>query len=319
MNSKQTIPYHHGCLQLERVAVCTLCGARDLDPKFEVRHIAADPLHCWATEQGYTTATVARCRRCGLLFKTLRPRTADLNRYYAQLDEKYMERVAEKRPTYREDYRVARKVLATEFPHGGSILDVGCATGVFLDTLGEKWSRHGLELFHLAAQRAKASGQILVRECDIFSAGFPTASFDVVCSFDVVEHLAKPMDFFREARRILKPSGLLILGTGDAGSFTARLTGYRWTYVCIPEHISFFSARSVKIGLREAGFSRVETLRIHHGEKHFTVATGWLRAAGKHWAVTLFGENVMRLSFFRSKTSGFLVPYFFDHMICVAR
>jgi SAM-dependent methyltransferase len=317
--TKEAVSQRPARLDLERVHICPMCGSGGLRRKFDVRHIAGDPLHAWAIEQGFASAPLVVCRDCGFQCKSLRPSPAHLDRHYAQQGEAYVQRIAEDLASYREDYRVAREILSKAFPRGGSILDVGCASGFFLESLGEKWNAHGLEIFRLAAQQARARGGITVHECDIASAGFEEACFDVVCSFDVVEHLADPMPFFREARRILKPSGLLLLGTGAAGSLAARMSGSRWTYFCIPEHVSFFSRRSLRSSLHEAGFSNMGFSRIHHGERNASVATAWLRAVGKHWAVTLLGENVVRLGIFRQKTSEFLVPYFFDHMICVAR
>jgi SAM-dependent methyltransferase len=158
-----------------------------------------------------------------------------------------------------------------------------------------------------------------VYECDLVAAGFPEQSFDVVCCFDVLEHLPTPMPFFREARRLLRLGGRLVLGTGDSGSLTARLSGSRWTYVSIPEHLSFFNRSSLKTALTKVGFSCVRFKRIHHGERSPSVMRGWMRGVGKHWAVTLCGDEIVRMRVFRQKTADFLVPYFFDHLICEAR
>ena len=314
----KTTPQQFGCLGLEKAESCLLCGNRKLRHKFDVRHITSDALHAWATEQGFPSAPIAACQDCGFLFKSVRPSIGYLDERYSRLDGTYMQRLAEDWISYREDYRIAREILRKALPGGGSILDVGCASGFFLESLGETWQRHGLEISHLAAQLAKERKGIVVHECDIASAKFSDASFDAVCSFDVVEHLAEPMAFFREARRVLKPSGLLLLGTGDAGSLGARLSGNRWTYLCIPEHISFFSRRSLGTGLRTAGFSHVAIERIHHGERNMSVAIGWLRAAGKHWAIAICGERIIRLKLFRHKSTEFLVPYFLDHLLCTA-
>jgi SAM-dependent methyltransferase len=305
-------------LIVEKVEACPLCAGTRLQHKFEVRHITGDPLHSWAPDQGFPFAPVVACQDCGFLFKSLRPKPGYLQEHYAWLDESYVERVAEDLPGFREDYDVARRALRKAFPKGGSILDVGCASGYFLESLGEKWARHGLEIFHVAAERARTRGGISIHECDIASAGFASDSFDVVCSFDVAEHLAEPMSFFREVRRVLKPGGCLLLGTGDSRSFGARLSGSRWTYLCIPEHLSFFNSRSLRVALGKAGFSHVGFRRIHHGERSRSAASGWLRGVGKHWAITLFGQEITRLTVFRQKTSAFLIPYFFDHMICIA-
>jgi SAM-dependent methyltransferase len=315
----QPIQPYPDILTLKTLEACPLCQSRGLRPRFEVRHVTGDPLDSWAPDQGFAVAPIVACWGCGFVFKSVQPSAHYLDRHYTQLPGDYIQRVAEDFTDLREDYRVAREILLKAFPAGGSILDVGCASGYFLQSLGKTWEKHGLEIFHVAAQRARERGEINVHECEMTAAGFANESFDVVCSFDVVEHLVDPMAFFREARRILKPFGWLLLGTGDSSSAGAVLSGSRWAYFSIPEHVSFFSRNSLKLGLRKVGFSHTEFKRIHHGERTVGVVTGWIRAVGKHWAIMVCGEGVTRLKLFRQKTSEFLVPYFFDHMLCIAK
>jgi len=305
-------------LNLEEVHACPLCASERLRAKYRVRHISGDSLHLWALEGGFPASTVVECQKCGFLCKKERPSGAYLGEHYTRSGEEYLDRVAEDHPTIREDFRTAREMLRRAFPQQGSVLDVGCASGFFLESLGRGWEKHGLEIFQLAAQRARGRDGIVVHECDIDRAGFADDSFDVVTAFDVVEHLAEPTQFFREARRILKPEGRLILGTGSTSSFGARMSQNRWSYFSIPEHVSFFSPRSLETGLRSAGFLRTKFKRIHHGERSVSAASGWLRAVGKHWAIAFCGEGIVRLKLFRQKTSEFPVPYFFDHMLCIA-
>ena len=305
--------------KLEVVKACPICGSRKLDPRFDVRLITADLFHSYTSKLDLSAATVVACRECAFLFKSARPSAAFLDQLYAESSESYLKSIAEDDAEYREDFHVARQMLHDAFPMGGSILDVGCASGFFLESLGQNWNRHGIELFRLAVERSRSRPGIIVHESDLTSAVFPKESFDVVCSFDVIEHLTNPMAIFHEARRILKPGGWLLLGTGNCDSLAARMAGSRWTYLCIPEHISFFNPRSLKKGLAQADFSRFKFKTIHHGLRSRSVTTGWLRAVGKQWAVTLCGEEIVRMRIFRQKTSDFLVPFFFDHMICVAR
>jgi len=319
MTADQAIRHHSDSLHLSVAKCCPLCGSEKLRAKFDVRHISDDPAHPCAPELGLSVATIFACRNCTFVFKSPTPTDAYLHRHYVESGEAYLTSLAEELDEVRRDFHIARHLLCDAFPRGGSILDVGCASGFFLETLGQNWNRHGLEVFHLAAERARQRPRIVVHECEFASAGFDKESFDVVSLFDVVEHLSDPLPLFREARRIVKSGGWLILGTGNAGSFAARTSGSRWTYMCLPEHLSFFTRRALRNGLAKVGFSQINFKRLHHGEMHYSVASGWLRAVGKHWALSLFGEDILRLRIFRHKTTEFLVPYFFDHMICIAR
>jgi SAM-dependent methyltransferase len=287
--------------------------------RFEVQHITNDPQHTCAIELGFRGATIVACDDCYFEFKLQQPCSEYLREYYARASQGYLASLAEEHGESREDFRQARQILSSEFPRGGKILDVGCASGFFLESLGNQWERSGIELFHLAAERARQRRGLIVHECDLAAASFGEQSFDAVCSFDVLEHLTDPNPVLREARRIVRPGGLLVLGTGDCGSWTARLAGSRWTYRCFPEHLSFFNHISLRAALQSAGFAQFRFDRIHHGIRSRAVSSGWLRAVGKHWAVKICGDGVIRFKTFRTKTTNFLVPYYFDHMICIAR
>ena len=304
---------------LEVVRACPVCGGQKLVRKFEIRQIIEDDLHSFAKDLGVPLAVILRCRDCTFRFKSTQPTEDYLAQHYAESSEDYLKSTAEDDVKFREDYRVAQELLHSSFPTGGTIVDVGCASGFFLESLGTNWNRYGVDLFHLAVERSRTRAGLVIQECDLMSAGFSSQSFDVICSFDVLEHLRNPTAFFHEARRLLKPGGWLLIGTGNSGSLTARLAGSRWTYLCIPEHLSFYNQVSLRAGLTRSGFSKFRFVNIHHGLKSLSVAQGWMRAVGKHWAVTICGEDIVRLRLFRQKTSDFLVPYFFDHMICIAQ
>jgi SAM-dependent methyltransferase len=305
--------------QSERVAACPLCGNDRLRAKFEVRHITDDAAHRFALEMAYFTAPIFECNRCEFLFKGTRPDGEYVREHYSASDEDYLKSLAEEDPEMREDFRVVRHMSQGAFPRGASILDIGCASGFFLESMGPDWRRFGLELSKFSVERASLRAGIAVHQGGLEDHPFSQAQFDVITLFDVAEHLPNPVSVFKEMKHLLKPGGWLVIGTGDAGSLTARLGGNRWTYMCLPEHLSFFNRPSLSAVLRRAGFSRISFKRIHHGIVTKSVVTGWLRAVGKHRAIEAFGEGVTRFGIFRQKSPDFLVPYFFDHMICVAR
>jgi SAM-dependent methyltransferase len=47
-------------------------------------------------------------------------------------------------------------------------------------------------------------------------------TFDVVCAFETIEHLTDPERFVAEARRVLKPDGILVASTPRAAMTTER-------------------------------------------------------------------------------------------------
>ncbi len=85
-------------------------------------------------------------------------------------------------------------------------------------------------------------------------------TFDAVTLWDVLEHLPEPHAALAEIARILRPGGRLVLTTGDVGSLAARLSGSRWHLYTIPEHLFFYTRKSLRLLLEAHGF-RVESLR----------------------------------------------------------
>lgn len=52
---------------------------------------------------------------------------------------------------------------------------------------------------------------------------YPDASFDLVVSMDVIEHVLDPVPWTREALRVLRPGGVLFLTTPNYGSTSLRV------------------------------------------------------------------------------------------------
>lgn len=84
-----------------------------------------------------------------------------------------------------------RRLAERVAPHGRPvrILDVGCAFGSFLSALDPRWTRFGADVSQFAIERAVAS----VPGATFARAGFSDlpfpGPFDLITSFDVVEHV----------------------------------------------------------------------------------------------------------------------------------
>lgn len=125
-------------IDLEAVKACPVCGGKRLEPRFEVRQITDDLLHSDAIELGASVAPIVTCRECTFLFKSTRPSPTYLHQHYTDASESYLKSIAESDAEFREDFRVASQLLHEAFPKGGTILDVGCASGVFFGIAGTR-------------------------------------------------------------------------------------------------------------------------------------------------------------------------------------
>jgi 2-polyprenyl-3-methyl-5-hydroxy-6-metoxy-1,4-benzoquinol methylase len=146
------------------------------------------------------------------------------------------------------------------------LLDIGCSTGALLMTAQrEGFEVEGVEPATRAAQAAQASG-LKVIAGTLQEASVPSSSFHAATLIEVIEHLVAPRDLLREVWRILKPGGILLVGTGNVASWTVSFMSGRWEYFQVARHgghISFFTPRSLECLATRCGF-RIERLETKH-------------------------------------------------------
>jgi SAM-dependent methyltransferase len=153
----------------------------------------------------------------------------------------------------------------------GRMLDVGCGLGFLLSGIKAGWERHGVEISAFAAGHAEHQGHIFQGRLE--DAAYPDELFDLVVLYHVIEHVLDPLALLKEIRRVLKPSGWLLLGTPDFDSGAARRFGTNYRLLHDITHISLFSNESMHRFLRDHGF-RIERVDYPYFEtRHFNAAS----------------------------------------------
>lgn len=134
-----------------------------------------------------------------------------------------------------------RAILDAVVPRPGArLLDLGCADGAVTLRIAERVRAgevHGVELIPELAERARAAGVTVVGADLGEPLPFADASFDVVHSNQVIEHLPRTDRFMREIRRVLRPDGYAIVSTNNLASWHnigSLVLGYQPT----PCHVS---------------------------------------------------------------------------------
>lgn len=138
-----------------------------------------------------------------------------------------------------------------------SLLDVGCSSGAFLQiakSLGV--NAEGVEPAEKPVQYARGLG-LKVHLGLLEDVKFPDNSFDAITLYEVIEHVDNPAKILAECRRVLRPGGVLVIGTGNTDSWTRRAKGSSWDFFDMRKHgghISFFSHKSIAVLGVNTGF-----------------------------------------------------------------
>jgi 2-polyprenyl-3-methyl-5-hydroxy-6-metoxy-1,4-benzoquinol methylase len=217
----------------------------------------------------YAAAHLVRCERCGLTFAGRRPTGQELEAHYSGYGD--WPDSALTRLRYRE-------VLAAFEPYRsvGRIFDMGCGAGYFLEEAAAAgWEPHGSTVGALSVEMCRAKGLAVVDAADADTA-LPDAYFDVATAFEVVEHLADPAAEAKLLARVVRPGGLLYCTTPNFNSLSRRMLGPRWRVIDYPEHLIYFTAKTLKTWLAPFGFRpiRVESTGLSPGELRRALRTG---------------------------------------------
>jgi SAM-dependent methyltransferase len=149
------------------------------------------------------------------------------------------------------------------FDHPGTVLDVGCGSGWFLEEMRARgWTTYGVEINKAAAMLGQESKGLDIFAGKVQDARFSADFFDYIRSNHSFEHITCPNETLGELRRILKPNGKLLVAVPNIDSINARLFKQYWWNLAIPVHAFNYSARTLYRLLEKHQF-HVETVRYN--------------------------------------------------------
>jgi ubiquinone/menaquinone biosynthesis C-methylase UbiE len=112
---------------------------------------------------------------------------------------------------------MGRYLFTRQLAHGKFVLDAACGTGYGTAILAQSAYRAiGIDISketvsYCNQHNQKDNTHFVNMDCT--NLAFPKESFDLVVSFETLEHLKKIKRFVKELHRVLKPNGQLIIST----------------------------------------------------------------------------------------------------------
>ena len=178
------------------------------------------------------------------------PSLENLGKYYESED--YISHTDNKRSLFEKLYHFIKSIalknklnlINSLQPNKGRILDIGTGTGDFLSVAkNDGWQTIGVEPSDRAKAIAKNKGVSFVEE----TSELENNSFDVISMWHVLEHVPDLDKQIKELKRLLKPTGTLIIAVPNFKSFDAKYYGKFWAAFDVPIHFWHFSKTAIKL------------------------------------------------------------------------
>jgi SAM-dependent methyltransferase len=199
---------------------------------------------------------IVRCNSCGLVRSDPVADSSVIAKLYRESSFDYSSEVENLSHTYGR--YLAR--LDSYGVHKDALLEIGCGNGFFLTQAIRQGYRdvRGVEpseaAIRLADDRVRAG---IV--CAMMSPGlFPPNSFDVVCLFQVLDHIFDPGGLLQTCFEILKPGGFVLCLNHNVESFSARLMKDRSPIIDI-EHTYLYGPGTLGQLFSKSGFQVKES------------------------------------------------------------
>lgn len=146
------------------------------------------------------------------------------------------------------------------------ILDIGCGSSLIIQSLNNAM---GMDV-HLGKLRFLRRHGIPLLRGSAFSLPFKNESFDCLISSQVIEHIPYAAELFTEMNRVLRPGGVLVIGTPDYATLGWRLIEPMYGFL-IPggyrdEHITHYTRQSLTDILSQYGFAHEDSTYVARSE-----------------------------------------------------
>lgn len=224
---------------------------------------------CSSSEQTYLfkwgADAFVRCSRCGLVInrsqleaavsREVRPE----NKYYKGAEDVVFWRDNRAAIFQRHIARLQKE------KHGGALLDIGCGFGHFLKMCSDAgYATAGVELDPVAVSYARDTYRLRVFGDELRKVALPTASYDIVTLWNVLDFFTDPDAELKEISRIMKDDGILIVRVPNAAVHIllhriflglARIGKVRKEQDPSIFHAYGFNAKTLKLLLDKNGFT----------------------------------------------------------------
>lgn len=214
-------------------AICIVCSNKQLNPL-----------------KNYKRAFLVKCSACGMVFSKKIPSGDDLTKIYTN----YPRFTSLPPLTVKRYHELLDKMES--FRQTNNLLDLGCSNGLFLECAKQRgWNVFGTEYAQESIDYC-ANKDIKVFKSDQLPNEFFKLSFDVVTSFEVIEHINNPNEDLALVNKVIRKGGAFYFTTPNFNSLSRFILKEKWNVIDYPEHLSYYTSSTIDYLLKLNGYKK---------------------------------------------------------------
>lgn len=212
---------------------------------------------------------IVKCSKCSLVYLLNIPDESEIYEDYYKIEFSKDDYAKDSRyPHLAEIYAIndQRLYYLKKLKIKGSLLDIGCGSGLFLKTAGDYgFNAEGIDVSQTALTFAKESFKLKVSDEKIEDLIANNKKYDFVTLWHVLEHFTNPKEELTKIKNLLNPGGILLIEVPNLNSLKFKFSKNKWKGGNHPlYHRTFFTSDSLKKTLKLAGFNKTERLKISY-------------------------------------------------------
>ena len=203
------------------------------------------------------------CENCGLIYMNPRPNENTMVEFFSKSKaiDIYSDMVDKTKEARTElIFNPLADFIVQNFGKG-SLLEVGCGSGLLLDALAKKnkdWSLRGVEPSRRAVEICTSKG------LDVFHGSLEEfdeyAAYDLIVFWAVFDHFFDPYKIVKKAHALLKKGGSILIGSMNIEGFDSMVLCEENEAFTPPERQNFFGEKSMSAMLKRCGFKNVRVM-----------------------------------------------------------
>lgn len=224
--------------------------------------------------KNYRQAHLIKCAKCEFVFSRLIPTVPALIAHYNTYP-----RTDTISPITLKRYNELCTYFE-RFRDTGNILDVGCGNGHFLAVAKmHGWNVFGTEYTDIAMAICKQKG-IEMHQGKLDTSFFRDTKFDVITSFEVLEHINNPLEEVANFNTLLRSNGIVYVTTPNFNSLSRHYLKQKWNIIEYPEHLTYYTPATITRLFDKIGFlplkiktTGISLTRFQQSSGHVTSAS----------------------------------------------